>query len=746
MRLFCILIGEVRFDAIRTLPAILGLIALLDPFESAPNIACKISDCVARKTKRRDNGMSDALMQWLTVLSAAGSYCLAAVVLWTNPHRPANRAFCFVLVILGTWLACIFAAILSGPLFLEGRPNYLKFWLRANAAVFGLLPIAMWLLTCAIIRRRSRAIHWQLIAVFGLSAISVLLTCLDTFVLEESKHKLARGTAYYAYGCISISLYILGLFELTRKVRSSDGIERVELQLLSINVAVTGVLIAILNVTGNFFDLRQINRASILVVCIAALFTTWIILFHRIFNARELLIRVLQALIVIIAAGGVTVTTIRLTPAWFGNAVTLIISGLITAPFTIWINKLSREWLGLSVENRVLRMRKTIIDTARTEMKSEELIVFFSRLLAAEFRSTRAIFSLRDKTYFDDQLGFQNETTAYKTLCSIGWASPESLERRRRSGGVEALHSHLAERGLGLLVCVPQRTHNPSLLVALGPKIVNWPFTYPEVCRLQAIAELMDNILTQSRLTEQAALQAKVEHLAIMSRGLAHDLKNLITPISSFLVHTQGKFIPNSTEEEVHGAARRAVRIMTEYVREAMFFSERLAPRVERVDLKDVCESSAQSMQSRAAARGIVLNVYTSQVPAINADRVLLQRLIGNLVANAVDASAPGQSVTVCLEPANNGQLEVHVADQGIGIAPDHLNRIFEPYFTTKEFGDDVRGFGLGLTIAQKIAHLHGGNITATSTIGQGTSMIVRLPTSNALRSIETPRPQGAIA
>ena len=68
------------------------------------------------------------------------------------------------------------------------------------------------------------------------------------------------------------------------------------------------------------------------------------------------------------------------------------------------------------------------------------------------------------------------------------------------------------------------------------------------------------------------------------------------------------------------------------------------------------------------------------------------------------------------------------LSDRGSGIAPELLDRIFDPYFTTKEFGEDVRGFGLGLTIARKIAGLHGGTIRVDSSLGRGTTFTVELP------------------
>jgi signal transduction histidine kinase len=73
--------------------------------------------------------------------------------------------------------------------------------------------------------------------------------------------------------------------------------------------------------------------------------------------------------------------------------------------------------------------------------------------------------------------------------------------------------------------------------------------------------------------------------------------------------------------------------------------------------------------------------------------------------------------------------MRLQVIDQGSGISQENLSRVFAPYFTTKNIGDQMRGFGLGLTICQKIVHLHHGTITLHSTEGKGTTVQIDLPT-----------------
>jgi signal transduction histidine kinase len=221
-----------------------------------------------------------------------------------------------------------------------------------------------------------------------------------------------------------------------------------------------------------------------------------------------------------------------------------------------------------------------------------------------------------------------------------------------------------------------------------------------------------------------------MEYLAVASRGLAHDLKNLITPVSSYLVHTDGLFPPESPAGEVHATAKRATQIMSDYVRENLFFAEKLSPKFERFEIRVLLEQAREAALAPAEARKVTIAIPCQSRDEFVADRVLLQRMLVNLLTNAIDASAPGGAVTISAREIRPGWIRFDVSDQGSGIPQENLCRIFDPYFTTKEFGDELRGFGLGLTIAQKIALLHHGEISVSSRAGHGTTFSVDLPNS----------------
>ncbi|MBI4623595.1 MAG: HAMP domain-containing histidine kinase, partial [Verrucomicrobia bacterium] len=399
-----------------------------------------------------------------------------------------------------------------------------------------------------------------------------------------------------------------------------------------------------------------------------------------------------------------------------------------------WLDRKSRGWLGLTGEQILAELRSAVIEISRTEPHPDKLIAEFQQLLRERCQTSfAALLFDRGEVHASGNLELAKRTPGHAALCESGWATPESLQRRRSTPSLADLRRFIIEHSLGLMVTVPSGSPTPSLLVALGTKTNQWPYTYPEVQRLQNIAELMDNILTRARLTAQAALKARMEHLAMMSRGLAHDLNNLITPISSFLVHTDGRSAAGSAEQEVHDAAKRSVRMMTEYVRQALFFANRLAPKFENIRLRDVFEVVRELSAPLAAHREVTISIAPAGDISFTADAVLVERLLVNLIANAIDASEPRSMVALSVGEVRPGWLRLQVADEGCGIPPENLSRVFDPYFTSKQFGDETRGFGLGLTICQKIVELHAGVISVQSEPGRGTTLTVDLPVTQTM-------------
>jgi signal transduction histidine kinase len=141
------------------------------------------------------------------------------------------------------------------------------------------------------------------------------------------------------------------------------------------------------------------------------------------------------------------------------------------------------------------------------------------------------------------------------------------------------------------------------------------------------------------------------------------------------------------------------------------------------LDINPAVGELVRFLRPEVARKGLALSARLGDgLPAVNADRRLLRLALMNLLKNAVEAMPAGGRLRVktCQK---NGAVEVHVADTGPGIAPSEAERIFEPFYTTKDSGS-----GLGLSLSRQIVEKHGGSLTCQSMVGVGTTFVVRLP------------------
>ena len=457
--------------------------------------------------------------------------------------------------------------------------------------------------------------------------------------------------------------------------------------------------------------------------------TAWALLFHRVFNAREVLLQLSQRGTFILLLVGGTYGLWSVIHHVVGEPLGLLVSITVCGSAAVWIDRGSRAWFESSNRRKLAEVRKAVLDIGNNEMQTDKLVARFEALLQSECNSRFCTLLFDDgEAYSGTDLALAKVRPGFAPLVDEGWTTPESLLRRKPTEALTDLQAYVEDHSLGLLITTPRGSPTPSMIVALGRRTDESPFTYPEIERLQTLAALVDNLLARSRRAAHAALLARMEYLAVASRGLAHDLKNLITPVSSYLVHTDGLFPPESAAGEVHATAKRATEIMSDYVRENLFFAEKLSPKFERFEIRVLLEQARDAALAPATARGVTIAIADQAHDEFVADRVLLQRMLVNLLTNAIDASASGGVVTISAREIRPGWLRLDVSDQGTGISQENLARIFDPYFTTKEFGDELRGFGLGLTIAQKIALLHHGEISVSSRTGHGTTFSVDLP------------------
>ncbi len=154
------------------------------------------------------------------------------------------------------------------------------------------------------------------------------------------------------------------------------------------------------------------------------------------------------------------------------------------------------------------------------------------------------------------------------------------------------------------------------------------------------------------------------------------------------------------------------------------------------VALNDCVEQTLVIANSVLKGRVQVVKQLAPGLPLLRGAASQINQVLLNLVTNAAQAISHEQGQIVITSWSEAGQLYLSVADNGKGIAPEHLPRVFDPFFTTKPVGE---GTGLGLSISFQIAQAHGGNLSVRSEVGHGTCFTLALPAKAAVRG-STPR------
>lgn len=231
--------------------------------------------------------------------------------------------------------------------------------------------------------------------------------------------------------------------------------------------------------------------------------------------------------------------------------------------------------------------------------------------------------------------------------------------------------------------------------------------------------------LGRLREAEERARQAEqLAELSTISAGIAHDVGTPMTTILGYAELLQ-KSVTDPKNRERAGHIVDQVRRVKDLLRTLLDIARPRNAAPAAMSVGEVLDHSLGFFREKLKGRGIVIERNYSQVPKIVANRDRLEQVFLNLIVNAIDAMPGGGTLTVHLTQPTSDLVEVSIADTGIGIEPDALDQIFEPFYTTKERG---KGTGLGLLVSQRIIHDHGGKISAESESGVGTRMSIMLP------------------
>ena len=314
------------------------------------------------------------------------------------------------------------------------------------------------------------------------------------------------------------------------------------------------------------------------------------------------------------------------------------------------------------------------------------------------------------------------------------------------------------------ILCVPLKTKGRTIGAIEVMNKKNGQFNEEDQTLLQSLATSAATAIENAQLYEKQARtikslaetqnqlvqSAKLAAVGELAAGIAHEINNPLTTIialTSLLSDTSTPSTPDERYEDlqmIHTESRRARDI----VRSLLDFARADTPKRQPVDLSQLIEEAIFLVYTKSVSQKITLTKSLTPLAKMFLDANQIKQVFVNLLNNAIQTMLDNQErpakltvITTVETPQSlavnggvTGRAEnkpaqpiviCQICDTGQGIKPEHLNKIFDPFFTTKEVG---QGTGLGLSISYGIIKKHGGDITVTSTPGQGTTFRVKLP------------------
>jgi len=231
-------------------------------------------------------------------------------------------------------------------------------------------------------------------------------------------------------------------------------------------------------------------------------------------------------------------------------------------------------------------------------------------------------------------------------------------------------------------------------------------------------------------LRTEIARNQRLVTVGRLAAGVAHEIRNPLSSIKGFATYFRERYRENEQDAQTASILIQEVDRLNRVVGQLLEFSRPVSILPRPVRLDRLIADSVKLVESQARAKGVTVAVrHPADMPEVRLDADRLSQVLLNLLLNGIEAMGRNGVLTVEVrETANARRLDIRVSDTGIGIRPEDLAHIFEPYFTTKPSGT-----GLGLAIAHNIIETMGGEITVQSAPGAGATFILKIPVQSEI-------------
>lgn len=242
---------------------------------------------------------------------------------------------------------------------------------------------------------------------------------------------------------------------------------------------------------------------------------------------------------------------------------------------------------------------------------------------------------------------------------------------------------------------------------------------------------VLEDVTARISLEEQLQQREKLSSIGLLAAGVAHEVNTPLTGVSSYTQMLLGMLNENDPKHALLQKVRTQAERATNIVNNLLNFSRTgSATEFGEIHVARVLDDTLQLLEPQLRRSQIeIVRRYDNDAPEAYANAGKLQQVFTNLILNARDAIPDGGRIIVATGTAEDGSLIAEISDTGIGIAPENVAKIYDPFYTTKGVG---QGTGLGLAVSYGIIQEHAGRISVDSEPGRGTTFRITLPSAHA--------------
>ena len=241
----------------------------------------------------------------------------------------------------------------------------------------------------------------------------------------------------------------------------------------------------------------------------------------------------------------------------------------------------------------------------------------------------------------------------------------------------------------------------------------------------QQMEEKIQKTTADLKKTEAQLIRSeKLAALGELAAGIAHEIRNPLTSINILIHSLRQNISSGESRSEDFKVIEEEIHRINEIVDQFLRFAKPAPPHLERTEVTSIFEEILQLLRPQMEKLRISVQKDFRSVPLITIDNEQMKQVILNLLMNSIQAMPEGGQFRLEGEVSKDGQwVELSIRDSGVGIPPEDMDKLFDPFFSTKE-----GGIGLGLSIAHRIIDQHHGKIEVTSNPNEGTIFTVYLP------------------